>query len=459
MASESKERTAMSARPYTLGIAVRAALLGAVTFAILQLLATQRLYATALVVAIIAATLVFELHRHVVRGDRMLAQFVMGLAAGDFERPSRDTAATRGFRTLADAISRTSSALSAARMSQQLQIESLQALLDNSAVAMLIIEPDGSVKLANRAARQLAGVPVASLAQLPGFDVVAAELHELAPGRRMVVRLANGQRMLASTAQFIAGGISKRVLSLQNIGSELDEAQLQAWHDLARILAHEMMNSLTPIASLAESVRPLVAAIRTDTGVARDRHVADVAGAIDTIARRSAGLMSFVERYRKMAERPQPVLREVRVAELVHKVEQLMSAVLAGKGIAFAASIEPPELEIRADATMLEQTLLNLLHNCVDALAQTDDARIEIRCRIENDGVTLAVIDNGPGVPADDLERIFVPFFTTRRGGSGIGLSLARQIAHAHGGRLDALANVPTGAAFTLFLPARHAMH
>ncbi|HKR34874.1 MAG TPA: ATP-binding protein [Steroidobacteraceae bacterium] len=447
-----KERT-MSAGPYSLGIALRAALLGAGAFAILQLLATQRLYATALVVAAVAAVLVFELRRHVARSDRMLAQFVAGLAVGDFERPSRDAAATRGFRRLAAAIDRAATALSASRVSQQRQVESLQALLDTSAVAMLIVEPSGSVTLANRAARQLAGVPVASLAQLPAFGPAAAELQELAPGRRKVVRLANGQRMLASASQFIAGGVAQRVLSLQNIGSELDEAELQAWHDLVRILAHEMMNSLTPIASLAESVRPLVAAMRTDTGAGGDRHVADVAGAIDTIARRSAGLMSFVERYRKMAERPQPVLRAVRVASLVQKVEQLMSAVFSGKGIAFMAHIEPPELAVRADAAMLEQALLNLLHNSVDALVQTADARIEVRARLETDGVAIAVLDNGPGIPADALERIFVPFFTTKAGGSGIGLSLARQIAHAHGGRLDASANAPSGAAFTLFLP------
>jgi len=444
----------MSAGLYSLGIALRAALLGAGAFAILQLLVTQRLYATALVVAAVAAVLVFELRRHVTRGDRMLAQFVSGLAAGDFERPSRDTTATRGFRALAEAIDRAATGLSSSRTSLQRQVESQQALLDTSSVAMLIVEPGGSVTLANRAARQLVGIPVARLEQLPMLGAAAAELRELAPGRRTVIRLANGQRMLASAAQFVAGAMDQRVLSLQNIGSELDEAELQAWHDLVRILAHEMMNSLTPIASLAESVRPLVAELRSEAGPSSDRHVADVAGAIDTIARRSAGLMSFVERYRKMAERTQPVLRAVRVAGLVQKVEQLMSAVLAGKGIAFASSVEPPGLEVRADAAMIEQALLNLLHNCVDALARTSEARIEVRCRMETDGVTIAVLDNGPGIAADAIERIFVPFFTTKAGGSGIGLSLARQIAHSHGGRLDAAANVPKGAAFTLFLPA-----
>ncbi|MET0497342.1 MAG: ATP-binding protein [Steroidobacteraceae bacterium] len=436
----------MLAGPYSLGIAVRAALLGVSAFAILQLLATGRLYATALVVAAVSAILVIELHRHVTRSDRMLGQFVAGFAVGDLDRPPRDAAAVRGFRVLADAIDRSATQLMASRMSQQRQVESLQALLDTSTVAMMILAPSGSVTLLNRAARQLTG------AALSG---AATELQAIAPGERKVIRLTNGPRMLASAGQFIAGGVAQRVLSLQNIGSELDEAQLQAWHDLVRILAHEMMNSLTPIASLAGSVQPLVAAMRSDSGAAVDRHLADVAGAIDTISRRSAGLMSFVERYRKMAERPQPVLRPVHVASLLRKVEQLMSAVFAGKGIAFTISVEPPELEIRADAAMLEQVLLNLLHNCVDALVRTADARIDIRCRIEGHDVAIAVLDNGPGVPDDLLERIFVPFFTTKSGGSGIGLSLARQIAHAHGGRLDVTANAPKGAAFTLFLPAQ----
>lgn len=444
----------MSAGTYSVGIAVRAALIGAGAFAILQLLTTQQLYATALLVAGIAVVLVFELRRHVARGDRMLAQLVAGLTVGDLERPARDSAGTRGFRNLANAIDRAVVTLGASRASQQRQIEALQALLDTSTAAMLIVEPNGSVTLANRASRQLAGVAIATLDQLPVLGAAADELRDIAPGRRAIIRLVNGQRMLATAAQFTAGGVERRVLSLQNIGSELDEAELQAWHDLVRILAHEMMNSLTPIASLAESVRPLVANMRAGSDAANERRVADVAGAIDAIARRSAGLMSFVERYRKMAERPKPLLRAVRVASLVQRVEQLMSAVLAEKKITLATRVDPPSLEIRADAAMLEQALLNLLHNSVDALANAADAQIEVHCRIQNDDVAIIVLDNGPGVPADVLERIFVPFFTTKAGGSGIGLSLARQIAHAHGGRLDASASVPTGAAFTLILPA-----
>jgi nitrogen fixation/metabolism regulation signal transduction histidine kinase len=444
----------MSAGTYSVGIAMRAALIGAGAFSILQLLTTQQLYATALLVAAIAVALVFELRRHVTRGDRMLAQLVTGLAMGDLERPARNSAGTRGFRDLANAIDRVVVTLGASRASQQRQIEALQALLDTSAAAMLIVEPKGSVALANRAARQLAGAAVANLEQLTALGSAAAELRDIAPGRRAIIRLVNGQRMLASAAKFTAGGVERRVLSLQNIGSELDEAELRAWHDLVRILAHEMMNSLTPIASLAQSVRPLIATMRTDSDATNQRRVADVAAAIDAIGRRSAGLMSFVERYRKMAERPKPLLRGVRVASLVQRVEQLMSAVLAEKRITLTTRIEPPSLEIHADAAMLEQALLNLLHNSVDALANTAEARIEVHCRIQNDEIAIVVLDNGPGIPADALERIFVPFFTTKAGGSGIGLSLARQIAHAHGGRLDASANMPTGAAFTLILPA-----
>ncbi len=150
-----------------------------------------------------------------------------------------------------------------------------------------------------------------------------------------MVRLASGQRVLASAARFTAGGHQLRVFSLQNIGSELDAVELQAWQDLLRVLAHEMMNSLTPISSLAESVRPLLgAAVAADP----DGKLRDVADAVDVIARRSTGLMSFVERYRTMAELPPPALELLSGADFIHRIDQLMRPTLEARGIAYSSS-------------------------------------------------------------------------------------------------------------------------
>ena len=433
---------------FSVGIGVRASLVGAIAFAILELLATQHLYATAMVLGGIAALILIDLARYVSKGDRMLERFVEGLAAGELERPARGAS---GFGRLRGAIERAVTALDAARIRPQQQIDHLQTLIDTVPVAIITLDETGKINLANHAARRLAGRAMSKLEHLSTIGAAAATvLSQLAPGQRRVVRLSSGQRVLASAARFTAGGHQLRVFSLQNIGSELDAVELQAWQDLLRVLAHEMMNSLTPISSLAESVRPLLsAAVAADP----DGKLRDVADAVDVIARRSTGLMSFVERYRTMAELPPPALELLSGADFVHRIDQLMRPTLEARGIAYSSSVEPPDLTVRADGGLLEQVLINLLHNAMEALSVAPDPRIEVRCLVRDEHCIISVSDNGKGLESGASEHIFVPFFTTKPGGSGIGLSLARQIAHAHHGHLEAASNEPRGAVFTLSIP------
>jgi C4-dicarboxylate-specific signal transduction histidine kinase len=202
-----------------------------------------------------------------------------------------------------------------------------------------------------------------------------------------------------------------------------------------------MMNSLTPIASLAQSVRPLLA---DPTAAA----MTDVAAAIDVIADRSAGLMSFVERYRQVADLPRPVFRQVKLASVIAAVGQLLEPMLARGGVAYSSRVEPADLVVWADPAMVEQALINLLRNAMDALAGQPAPQVEVDCRLEGEQVVITVADNGAGVDPALLDRIFVPFFTTKPGGSGVGLSLVRQIALAHGGQIEALRGPSGGMLF-----------
>jgi two-component system, NtrC family, nitrogen regulation sensor histidine kinase NtrY len=323
-------------------------------------------------------------------------------------------------------------------------------LIDTVPVAIVTQDEAGEVTLANRAARRLAGRGIARLEHLG--DTAATRLEQLPPGQRCVLRLGNEQRVLASVARFSAGDRPVRVFSLQNIESELDAVELQAWQDLLRVLAHEMMNSLTPISSLAESVRPL---LEQTMAAQTDAHssLRDVADAVDVIARRSSGLLSFVERYRKMADLPPPALESLSARQLVHRIEQLMRPTFEAKAIAYSSSIEPADLTIRADGNLLEQALINLVHNAMDAVSGAQHPTIELHCLLRDERCAISVCDNGKGLDSTSVERMFVPFFTTKPGGSGIGLSLARQIAYAHHGRLDAAPNGSAGAIFTLSIP------
>jgi signal transduction histidine kinase len=308
------------------------------------------------------------------------------------------------------------------------------------------VEPDGQVTLANRAARALAGRPTKRLEDIPALGAVAEIVRDLAPGARQIVRLADGRDMLASVAQFSTpDGHRRRLIALQRVTGELDAVESKAWQDISRVLAHEMMNSLTPISSLSESLEVLLR---------QSDPQGEAADAVEAIKRRSLGLMNFIERYRLVAELPKPSPRSIKAHTFVAGIDQLLSATLKEKSITFRSVIAPEDLLINADPELLEQAVINLLRNAVDAVARAASPTIEVSCRSEGGQTVITVSDNGRGLSQDQMSQIFIPFFTTKPGGSGIGLSLARQIALAHGGQIEVHENRPKGTVFRLALPA-----
>ena len=214
-----------------------------------------------------------------------------------------------------------------------------------------------------------------------------------------------------------------------------------------------MMNSLTPICSLSDSVATRLRRA-AEEGAAPSEISVDVARAVEVIARRSAGLMNFVERYRRLAETPMAVRAPVAMSEFVGALDRLMTPLMSEAGVDYASETEPANLAVEADRDLLEQATINLLKNALDAVAGLPDATIRLSCRLDDDHVVVAVEDNGPGLACADAETAFVPFFTTKASGSGIGLTLARQIALAHDGRVEHMRRAPTGAVFRLLLPS-----
>jgi two-component system, NtrC family, nitrogen regulation sensor histidine kinase NtrY len=172
------------------------------------------------------------------------------------------------------------------------------------------------------------------------------------------------------------------------------------------------------------------------------------------IARRSQGLMHFVERYRRLADAPAAVKTKTPAKELVRRLDRLAEAMIGDSAIAYSSAVQPAWLTVEADPDLLEQAAINLLKNAVDAVRGRSGAKVRLTVTLEEDQVALTVADNGPGLPLADPEGVFVPFFTTKAGGSGIGLTVARQIALGHGGRLEYRAATPHGAVFQLLLPA-----
>jgi len=282
------------------------------------------------------------------------------------------------------------------------------------------------------------------------------QMSVVAPGeRRLAVFLVDivEQRLILSATEIIIGGEMERLVSLQNIQSELDGVQLQAWQDLVRVLTHEIMNSITPVASLAETAVDLVEDATRKVSDHPDvvEELADVKSAVETVARRSDGLLHFVQSYRQLTRLPTPNKQALEVRDLFASVAQLVATGWEDQSIELVMRVEPTSLQLTADADMLEQVLLNLLKNAEQALGGRDVPRVTMTASLNRNGhVCLEITDNGPGIDPDIADNIFVPFFTTKREGSGVGLALTRQVMLAHGGSVALGTSDTGGAKFSL---------
>lgn len=429
-----------------LGSAVRAGLIGVLAFCAM-IAASHHLYATALVLVALLAVVALDLVRAISAADRALAQFIDGLTAEGYERPRPP----RGLEAFAQAMGRAQARLASARAAREQKIDFLEALIDTVAAALLVVDEGGQVVRVNRAAHLHLRAGVGPLAGIGALSREAVERLLAAPaGTREIVRLADNRAALVQVASFAAPGEPRRrLIALQIVAADLDAVELKAWQDLVRVLAHEMMNSLTPVCSLSESLSTRIRQVAPD----QPQALAELAEAVDVIARRSTGLMHFVERYRRLTDAPSVVKDKVAMTELVGRLDRLLAPMIAEAGVGYSSRVEPRRLTLRADPDLLEQAIINLLLNAIDAARGQPGGMVRLTCELADDQVAIAVEDNGPGLPTDDPEAVFVPFFTTKAGGSGVGLTLSRQIALAHGGRIEHQRLAPRGAAFRLVLP------
>ena len=325
------------------------------------------------------------------------------------------------------------------------QLEAALALIDTVTVALFVLGRDDRIRFMNRAARGLAGHEAGRLQDVAVLgEGSAAAILKLPVGGRQLIASEDGRSLLAWIGSIRhAGAEPQRLVSLQSVVGELDAVQVGAWQAMTRVLAHEMMNSLTPIASMAESVEGLVAA---------GDLAPPIANAVTTIGRRSRHLMDFVERYRAIVDLPRPEIEEIRAADFFREIDQLIRPELTKRGISFVVT-PPPDGVARFDRALVEQAVINLIKNAAEAVDQVAEPAIALTGIQDANLLIVQVSDNGRGIEEDLLEEIFVPFFTTKAGGAGIGLALTRQIALAHGGGLTASRMHPAGSMFELRLP------
>lgn len=413
--------------------------------------------ATLLAIGVTVA-LAFDVFKFVSRTNQEVSRFLDAARYADFGQRFEFAKLGAGFTELGNTFTQILDRFREDRKQHESELRHLQALLEHVPVPLISVHSNDHITLWNNSARRLFGTAqVSRIAHLEQFGTrFRKQIVSIKPGERILVSFLldnSEQRLTISASEITIASSTERLISLQNIQSELDGMQLSAWQDLVRVLTHEIMNSITPVASLAKTAVDVVDDISKK--VADHSEVVEelkvVRDAVSTVARRSDGLMNFVSSYQQLTRLPTPEKSRIRLADLFSDVTRMATVDWLKKGLALLINIEPGELDVYADRQMVEQVLINLLQNSEHALTGADLGQVTLSARLNHlGGVTIEVSDNGPGIPAEIAAKIFVPFFTTRPDGSGVGLALSRQIMIAHGGTISFTNNEQSGARFAL---------
>lgn len=329
------------------------------------------------------------------------------------------------------------------------QEQYFQALMEHAATGMLTFDKNGFILHSNSFVKRLLSLDVLThLNQLDKIDhklFMSIKNIQASEQRLISINNTNGTiQLLIKASSFISDKKELILLSVQDIKNELDEKELDSWRKLIRVMMHEIMNSITPITSLSESL----AGYYYNNGKVKlpseinEKTIATTIRGLEVIREQGKGLISFVDSYRKLTRLSKPEKKLFSAKNLIENINILSGSFQHAEHIEISFEVKPEELEIFADEKQISQVLINLVKNAFQANAENQVAKVKIISKLgENNRPEIRVVDNGPGIPEDVLEKIFIPFFTTKENGSGIGLSLSRQIMQMHGGSLKVISN------------------
>lgn len=432
----------MAFNDFRFRVAFRVTLIG-ITMALLVYMVSRpnMIFAAGLTFFIIILQLV-ELYRFSSQTNRKLTRFLESVKYSDFIQGfTSDNRLGKSFRELNHAFNEVLEAFRKTRSEKEEHWQYLNTVVQQVRTGLVSYDADGNIQLLNANARKFMGVTT-NLKNIKELADRNPELYEVIestqPGKSSLYKEGiDLQLTIQSTEIRIRGGIVK-LLTMQNIQTELQRQELDAWQNLTRVLRHEIMNSITPISSLTSTLREILDhdLVQKEGGFElKNEGAEDLREGLNTIESRSKGLIRFIDAYREYTSMPQPKIKTVRLRDLIEKVGQFMKTQFRNSTVDFTYVSESEYLTIQADEEMIEQVLINLVKNAMESLGNRKGF-VEMRGYHTENGVVIDVTDNGPGIIKEALAKIFVPFFTTKKSGSGIGLSLSRQIMQMHNGTL-----------------------
>ncbi len=395
------------------------------------------------------------MYRYVTSFNRKFVRFLESVRYSDFTIKFRaDNAMGDTFQELNQQFNEVLMAFRQARAAKEANLHYLNTIVQHIGTGLITFDADGKVNLVNSAALRM--LEIYRLRQLSDLQETHPRLYnllsQLETGVRELYQTPNDQPLAIQATAIQMRGSWVRIVALQNIGTELQQKEVEAWQNLTRVLRHEIMNSMTPIVSLVGTMR-LIVDEDIEKTTTNQEAVDDLKEALQTLEKRSQGMMKFVNAYRDFTTLPKPAMRTIPVQELIQEVLHLLQADLTSAGILWKSAVVPDDLTLVGDFDQLQQVLINLIKNALEAVRDQPHPLIEIQSYLtDNQKVSISIRDNGYGIEPEALEKIFIPFYTTKKTGSGIGLSLSRQILQQHNGNLVVSSQVGSGTVFSIIL-------
>ena len=434
---------------FSIGVIWRLGLLTLV-LAVILYLSQQKQWFAAILSFVFLGFAFFSLFNYVSSVNRKLARFFESVRYADFTVKFRaDNKLGKSFEEVNQQLNEVLEAFRQARAEKEANLHYINTIVQHVNVGLLSFDASGNIELINNAAFRALGIyRLRNISELN--NSIHVRLYEilknLPSGSKTLYETSSEQQITINSTTVSLRGRVIKVVSLQNIQSELQEKELDAWQNLTKVLRHEIMNSVTPIVSLASTMREIIEIDLSDKIEIKET-IDDLREALQTIENRSKGIMNFVNAYREFTTIPKPVFQETNSKTLVSHLLNLVQPQIKEKKIKLKTDFKH-DFEVKADTDHIEMVLINLIKNAIEAVENKLNPEIKIRTYQADNQRFIEISDNGSGIEPEAIEKIFIPFYTTKKTGSGIGLSLSRQIMQMHGGNLKVFSKVGEGSRF-----------
>ncbi len=427
-------------------------------FAVLTAAAWLLVNKNYLYVTLLAAVLVFlmyDIYRMLKKAQDEVQEFVESIHYRDFSRYFNVKHAPAELQPLRQGFNEINSTFKVISKEKEVQYQYLQKILELVDTGIISYETaSGELNWMNETFKKMMDIPyLKTIHSLEKRDTnLYKETIDIRPGENKVVTITKDNRqikILLAATLFQTDGKTSKVIAFQNINEALDETEAKAWQKLLSVMTHEIMNSVAPISSLAGTLKNRLSQANSapDAGT---NNMDDLELGLETIQRRSEGLLKFTETYRNLNKITTPNLKKIYVRDLFENLHTLMQPTLEQKNIELEIILKDPHLMADVDVNLTEQVLINLVVNALEAVKEKDNPRIILSAAHENNKLLIKVADNGSGISPELLDKIFIPFFSTKKSGSGIGLSLCKQIMLLHKGNIQVQSKEGEGTAFLL---------